>query len=328
MFKIPKSRPKTFWLLLGILTMVVSACGGAASGSPGFVEGNSEFHTPAEEPREEATEEPVPAVEEISLDGVGGNASVVAAPRRLVIMDADVNLVVSNPGQVMDLVAEMTEAYGGFVVESNLRTIQDAYNRPIPHATITVRVPANRLQQALEEIESHAIEIESKNLTGLDVTSQYTDLGSRLRNLENTAKQLTLIMDNAQNTEDTLKVYNQLTQVNDDIEVIKGKMQYYEKAAAMSSISLILNAEKLPPPEKEPEKPKVVPWEPGKVFEKALRDLKMEFQGMMDGLIRFVVYALPLLIFRLGPTALILWGGYRWARKQSFFAQPAPKSDI
>ena len=49
-------------------------------------------------------------------------------------------------------------------------------------------------------------------------------------------------MEEATKTEDVLSVFNQLTQVREQIEVIKGQMQYYEQSAALSSISVELYA--------------------------------------------------------------------------------------
>jgi hypothetical protein len=72
------------------------------------------------------------------------------------------------------------------------------------------------------------------------VTSEYTDLESRLGNLEAAEEQLTRIMESAVKTEDVLNVYNQLVQTREQIEVIKGQMKYYEQSAAMSAVSVEL----------------------------------------------------------------------------------------
>ena len=56
------------------------------------------------------------------------------------------------------------------------------------------------------------------------MTSDYTDLQSRLRNLEDAEEQLRTIMDSAFNTEDVLTVYNRLVEVREQIEVIKGQI--------------------------------------------------------------------------------------------------------
>jgi hypothetical protein len=77
-----------------------------------------------------------------------------------------------------------------------------------------------------------------------DVTAEYTDLNSKLVNLEAAEKQLQEIMDSANRTEDVLSVYSQLVATREQIEVIKGQMKYYEQSAALSAISvqLIANA--------------------------------------------------------------------------------------
>ena len=249
--------------------------------------------------------------------GVNANTSLPAAQQRLILMNAEMILVVKDPSKVMDFVAEMAQGYGGFVVSSNLQQVQGNYGTVIPQANITVRVPAQRLQQALGEIENLALEVVSKNQSGKDVTREYTDLQSRLRNLEKAEEQLTLVMQEAVRTEDVLRVYNELTKVTEQAEVIRGQIKYYEESSAFSAISLVLRAEEIAPPVVD-DKPA---WKPGMIAQRALADLKLSLQRWTNGAIRFLLYSLPMLVFRLGPWVIVFWLGYRflirpWVKKR------------
>jgi CRISPR/Cas system-associated endonuclease Cas3-HD len=101
-------------------------------------------------------------------------------------------------------------------------------------------VPSAQLNQVLSQIKAMAIEVQREYISGQDVTAEYVDLQSRLKNLEAKEAQLQAIMERATDTEDVLKVYDELSRTREDIEVIKGQMKYYEQAAAMSAISLDL----------------------------------------------------------------------------------------
>ena len=69
----------------------------------------------------------------------------------------------------------------------------------VPQATVAVRVPAERLDEALALIRKltndPAQDIRSENVTGDDITSDYVDLQSQLTNLQNTEIQLQRIQD-------------------------------------------------------------------------------------------------------------------------------------
>ncbi len=107
-----------------------------------------------------------------------------------------------------------------------------------------IRVPAEKLDEALETIKADAIEVQSENQSGQDVTSQYVDLESQLKNLEAAEEQLMEIMQKAEKTEDVLNVFNQLTSIRGQIESIKGQMKYFEESAALSAITVRLVAER------------------------------------------------------------------------------------
>jgi major membrane immunogen (membrane-anchored lipoprotein) len=236
---------------------------------------------------------------------------------RLVIQNADLAIVVANPETKMAAIAKMAEQMGGFIVSSNL------YEIPIQGGTTTeanvvVRVPALKLEEALARIKSDAVDVQSETRSGQDVTQEYVDQKSRLKNLEAAEAQLTKIMDEATKTEDVLNVFNQLVYYREQIEVVKGQIQYYEQASTLSAISVRLIAE-------ESVKPIELPtWLPQGVANEAVRDLITFTQGFVDFLIRFVLYLLPVLILIGLPIYLIFLGIRAVVRKLRGKKTPPP----
>jgi hypothetical protein len=181
----------------------------------------------------------------------------------------------------------------------------------VPYATITIRVPAERLEKTLEEIEMLAVEVTTKNQSGQDVTKEYTDLKSRLRNLEETIEQLQKIMDEAYKTEDVLMVYEELTRRTEEAEVIRGQIKYYEESAAYSKISVTLTQFE----EEEPIEPVTVEgWRPGKVLRDAFQSLLDFLQAFVDFMINFIVSFIPKLLI-IGSPFFIGWWIWRKRRK-------------
>ncbi|MFQ5408583.1 MAG: DUF4349 domain-containing protein [Anaerolineales bacterium] len=212
---------------------------------------------------------------------------------RLVIYNANLALVVDDPVDSLERISALATDMGGFVVTSNLYEssyrVGDTY-RPTHEANITIRVPAERLDEALDALKGLAVEVDSESISGQDVTQEYTDLASRLRNLETAEAQLTEIMDGARKTEDVLAVYNQLVEVQGQIEVIKGQMQYFEQSARLSSVSIQL----IPNVATEPID--VGGWQPFVVAREALEDLVRGLQFAADLLIRGAICFGPILL--------------------------------
>ena len=208
--------------------------------------------------------------------------------KRMVIKNADIAIVTVDPAQSLMDIGTMAENMGGYVVESNLYQQTLSSGSQVPYANITVRVPAEKLDQALSQIKDGAIEVESENVSGQDVTSQYTDLQSQLRNLEAAEAQLQEIMEEAAKTEDVLNIFNQLVNVREQIEVIKGQMQYYEQAAALSKISVSITADEAIQPIQ------VGGWQPSGVAKDAIEALIEALQFIATAAIWTALCVLPI----------------------------------
>ena len=172
---------------------------------------------------------------------MGETALVATSNERLVVQNGNLSVVVVDPAEAAEDIRLMAEGMGGFVV--NLNTYQSYFGdqaTPATQASITVRVPSERLNEAIEQIKAASVEVRNVTVSGEDVTAQYTDLASRLRSLEAAEEQLTEIMQEARRTEDVMMVYNQLSQVQTEIEIVKGQMRYYEESARLSALSVDL----------------------------------------------------------------------------------------
>jgi hypothetical protein len=229
-------------------------------------------------------------------------------------------IVVNDPDQSMDSIGQMAEQMGGYVVSANLYQSTLASGEEVPRANITVRVPVERLDEAIERIEGQSDrEPLNKTINSQDVTSEYTDLQSRLRNLEATEAQLVEIMEEARRTEDVLSVYSQLTQVREQIEVIQGQINYYERSAALSAIDveLIPNAAVQPIT--------IGGWEPVGVAKDAITSLIQAMQVLATAAIWLVLWLLPVLAVILLPLYLIVRLLLAWRnRRRRRMAPPPP----
>lgn len=240
---------------------------------------------------------------------------------RIVIRNANLTIVVDDPSQSMTTIARMAETMGGYVVASNLYKTTSESGREFPEANITIRVPADKLNEAMDQIKALVRDpindVRSENVSGQDVTQEYTDLQSRLRNLEDTEAQLREIMASANKTEDVLAVYNQLTQIREQIEVIKGQIKYFDEASSLSSIAVILQAQAAMQPLE------IGGWQPVGIARNAIQALIDGLQFLASAAIWLILFALPIGLLIYLPLRLV-WVLIRRARKNRKPNPPAP----
>ena len=285
--------------LIGILaTLVLSACATRSAA------------TPAPDVRQSlAGGGAVPVLPETFTDAnkaVGQSVppavanSVPAPTDRLVIQNADLSIVVKDVNARVKQIEDMAKVMGGFIVSVNVSQTYTSSGNQVPQAQIVIRVPQEKLEDALTQIKQDTVDVQNETRSGNDVTDQYVDLQSRLTAKQAAEAQLLKIMQDATKTQDVLDVYAQLQQVQSDIEVLKGQIKFYEQSAALSAISVNIIAE-------ETVKPLVVGgWKPQGVARDAIQNLIYFWQAFVDFMIRFFLYILPVLLTIALPLYLVL----------------------
>jgi len=246
---------------------------------------------------------------------------------RLVIKNASMTIAVDDPTQSAQTIGAMAEEMGGFVVSSNVYQTSLPAGGTVLQASVTVRVPVERLNDSLARIKSETNQpVISENITSEDVTAQYTDLQSRLRNAEAAEEELRKFLDNASDTDDVLNIYAQLKTVREEIEVLKGQIEYYEQSAALSSISVELRANAAVQPIT------VAGWQPQGIARDAIQALIGALQFLGGVAIWFILFCAPLLIIVGIPLMLLArwgWRGMRKTRKTPLPArQPGPEPPV
>ncbi len=286
---------KRFLFITITTALILTACGASLARTEPVNQGAPSGPVP-----EESFALPeAPAAEADRAAGGGGDA---AAVERVVLKNAEVAVVVTDVEARLQAIDAMAKEMGGYVVSSNLYQTYTSSYVEVPEATIVIRVPETRLDEALERIKQGTQEVQSETRSGQDVTADYVDLQSRLKNLEAAEAQLQEILDNAEETEDVINVFNQLVYYREQIELVKGQIKYYDEAAALSAISVRIIAEETVQPLK------IGKWEPKGVYLEAVRDLINFLQGFASFLIRFLIYNLPVLILIGIPLYLVFLG--------------------
>lgn len=269
-------------IIYGLMTLVLIAIAAGCAAAPTPMEAPAVQVTAVME-GEMAMEE---KAESSSVEQPSeGSAPVADAVERLIIRNASLELVVDDTEEAVDNLNAMASEMGGYVVESNMYTYQEGMR-----AHLTLRVPAEKLDGALERVRALATEVRRESISGQDVTEEYVDLKSRLRYLEATEERLLEFMDEAEDTEAALEVYGRLQSIQADIEQVKGRMQYLEQSAAMATIDVDIIPNALAQPIE------VGGWHPEGTLRGAFESLIKVLQFLVKALIVIVVFIIPVLL--------------------------------
>jgi hypothetical protein len=294
-------RKVVTFALLVLVAVVWTACGAAA---PAPAQPMSlELSMPAESPGFAANE-----------TGAGD------AGDRMVVQTAEMGLVVKDAEATATAIRELVNGLGGFVSNTNLY-----HDGSQIRGSIAVRVPAERLDDAMQQLKAMAVRVLRENLSGEDVTQEYTDLSARLRNLEATETELLAMLTEVRQkpnatAEDILQVYNQLVEIRGQIEQTKGRMQYLENLATLATITIELVPD-------EAEQPVIEEgWQPAATLRSAANRLVNSLQGLADLAIWLAIYVLPILIILALPIILIIWLVRRNRRRHPKPAAPTTPS--
>jgi hypothetical protein len=270
-------------LLLGFITIAILTLLGPATGSvfSNVVSNYSPGSYPGIQENSPSEVEPVAAV------NPDEQMAVLLVTDRMIIRNGELYLLVKDTRQAVSRVAQIADVHGGYVLSSAV----SGEGKQIS-ADLTITVRADQFDAALGDLQGVALQVQSQRATGEDVSAEYVDLESQLRNLQATQTRLRTFLDDSATVTEALDVNEQLANIEGQIEQVKGRMNYLEEHAALSTIMIHLSMPQAPAPT-----PTQAPW--------ALRPAIDRSIKVQAGLAHFLVEAVVWLIIVLGPYAVL-----------------------
>ena len=227
-----------------------------------------------------------------SGESEGGVPADPMTVERLVIRTADLDIVVPETEEALSDIQDLASELGGYVVSMDTYQFDQGVR-----GTIIVRVPAESFDTVLGRIADLSTTVVRESVSGRDVTEEYVDLSSQLRHLEAVEEQLLEFLEEAEDTEAALAVFEQLERIQSEIEQITGRIEYLEDQAAMSTITVNLTPDALAQPLE------VGGWNLPGTLRDAVEALIGVVQFLVEALIYIVVLVLPTLLFLALPVA-------------------------
>jgi hypothetical protein len=139
-----------------------------------------------------------------------------------IIYNAYIRLIVKQPDSLSQKLKEIAVKYDGYLLSAG-------------SDEITIRVIADKLENAISDIEKEG-KVDYKNISGEDVTEQFSDFEIRLDNAMKARKRYLELLENAANVSEALEVEKELERLNNEIELLKGKLKRMEHLVSYSTI--------------------------------------------------------------------------------------------
>ena len=103
---------------------------------------------------------------------------------------------------------------------------------------MVIRVSSDRFDQLVVDLTSVAARVEHKNIEALDVTEEYLDIQTRLKNKREVESRYRAILKQAKTIEEILKVEEHIRAVREEIESKEGRLKYLNDRIAYSTVNL------------------------------------------------------------------------------------------
>jgi hypothetical protein len=235
------SSSRTIATLAVAVLLVFAGCTGAMSGSDsGAPVGGSDLGA-----AQGGAGDAVRAETGAGGDGGGGGgqngaaddvSNSVAAQERMLILTGEISLRVDDYEQTRSALEAMARDRGGYVSDSTERTHRRG-DTTWKTGTVVIRVPSDDFTAAFEEAKGHG-SVESASTSSQDVTEQVIDIEARLENLRAERDRLRTLYEQANETEDVLRVSRELSNVQEQIERLEARQRQLESQVQYATITV------------------------------------------------------------------------------------------
>ena len=275
----------TLLLALALLLSLLTACGGNAKGSYAVQD-------------EAAAEAPMAMEADGMLTSNSSTGSGALPENRKWIITVDMNAETDDLDTMLGNLDEKILSMNGYVEDQNIYNGSSySGNRRYRNANLTIRVPAETVDQFTEEISGIA-NVVRKQTSKEDVTLSYVDTESRKAALETEEARLLELLAQAETMTDLLEIEARLTEVRYQLESAASRLRTYDNQIDYATIYLYIE-----------EVQEYTPVAEKTVWQRITEGFADSLESLGDGLVDLMVWLIvssPFLVVYGGIAAVIL----------------------
>jgi len=215
-----------------------------------------------------------------------------------VIRNGDLTLKVDKVDGVIGEIEKIAKDNGGDLFSSNFFQNSQAQKS----GTLSIKVPVANFEKTFSELKKVANVVVRESTSGQDVTREYQDLESQIKNKQAEEQAYQKILAQAQKISDVLEVTGALSRARGEIESLQGTLRYLASQTDLATITVNLS-----------EDTNITlsdSWRPLQVAKNAVRLLLVKVQNFVDFIIIFIITFIPTFLLYL----LLAWLVYKLGR--------------
>ncbi|HUS16677.1 MAG TPA: DUF4349 domain-containing protein, partial [Chloroflexia bacterium] len=215
------------------------------------------------------------------------------------------NLEVTDVEAALRAVRNLATAANGIVFSSS-----SEYKGTVLVATITIQVPGEQFDPVMTSVRKIGQRVTSEVSSSQDVTEEYIDLSSQLKNLQAQEDQLRVLMGRAGTVDEVLRVQHELSDVQGHMEQIQGRLNYLSHRTEFSTITTNLAP---------PGGPAATDWQPLATATQSWQASLAVLARLTDALVGVLVFSWWMIVLLVLAVVLL-----RRRRRRPVRLPPAP----
>lgn len=205
-----------------------------------------------------------------------------------IIKDGEITLLSNNIEESKKMLNDLCSKYNAYFGSENLDNDENSitYN-------LYVRIPADKFELFVSNLENGDNEIQNKSINVRDVTSDFFDLETRLKTKKEYLKKYTELLSRAKTVADILEIEENIRVLQEEIESTEGSFKLLKDKIAFSNLQV------------EIVKKKEFIYKPGqqdKFFERVKKSLHNGWISIVD----FLIWSITLWPYLILFTVVIL----------------------
>ncbi len=154
----------------------------------------------------------------------------------LLIWRANISIQVNDVNITADALGKKVAEMGGYIQDKKDWTSQ---------TTLVLRIPKEQFNAGIAEVEGSGT-ITSRQVSGEDVTEQYMDVETRLKNNKALCERLRALLGKAVDVKDIIQIETELNRVQSEVDSMEARMRVLKGQIELSTITVQIS--KMPAP--------------------------------------------------------------------------------
>jgi len=155
---------------------------------------------------------------------------------RKIIFNATMSLEAGDVSKAFNEASALARSSGGYLERSSFANAAEEKDRT---ASLTIRVPVQNYESLIANLRGiEGVRVLTEGSKSTEVTEQYTDLQSRLRNLQSTEQQYLALLKEAKTIQEILTVQDRLSGIRSQIEQIQGRLKVLDSLTEFATVDL------------------------------------------------------------------------------------------